>query len=72
MWDNIKAWFKHSETILAARMLAILGVITATFGAIDWTPFMTFDWTDFSWKQLIGLGVSCLVGGVLLEYARRR
>jgi hypothetical protein len=29
MWDKIKAWFKHSVTILWARVVALAGLLLA-------------------------------------------
>ncbi|HVZ50466.1 MAG TPA: hypothetical protein VG986_00745 [Pseudolabrys sp.] len=29
MWDKIKAWFKHSLTILWARLIALAGALMA-------------------------------------------
>ncbi len=30
MWEKIKAWFKHSATILWARIVALAGVLMAS------------------------------------------
>lgn len=34
MWERIKAWFKHSATILWARIVGLGGLVFATLEAI--------------------------------------
>lgn len=73
LWDQVKAWFKYSETILIARLQVVIGFFTAAFAAIDWSQFSTLNWaTGFTNKQLLWLGVGALVSGIVTEIARRR
>lgn len=38
MWDKIKAWFKHSLTILWARIVALAGLLLATAQSVIADP----------------------------------
>lgn len=35
MWGKLKAWFKHSETILWARLQAFLGLVAVVLTYVD-------------------------------------
>jgi hypothetical protein len=41
MWDKIKAWFKHSLTILWARVVALVGLLIASTQALIADPNVT-------------------------------
>lgn len=41
MWDKIKAWFKHSLTILWARVVALAGILLAAGQALLADPNVT-------------------------------
>jgi hypothetical protein len=41
MWDKIKAWFKHSLTILWARVVALAGIVLASAQALIADPNVT-------------------------------
>lgn len=68
--DHIKSFFNYSETLLIARVEAIVGFCAAVVGAVDWSPF--FGLTGFDRKQVMYLGGISLVKGVATEWARRR
>lgn len=73
-WEELKAFFKYSETIFLARLTAFGGLITAVAGSVDWSPVFNglgMD-TGFSWKQTTWLGIGIFFKGILDELARRR
>lgn len=72
-WENAKAWFKHSETILLARIEAFSGFLIASLSALDWSPMFTLA-TDagMSLKAGITLGSVMFFKGLVTEWARRR
>jgi len=41
MWDKIKAWFKHSLTILWARVVALAGLLLAAGQSLLGDPNVT-------------------------------
>jgi hypothetical protein len=73
-WEEVKAFFKYSETILIARAQALAGLIVATVGAVDWSPVFNLLGVDtgFSWKQTTWLGIGLFFKGIVDELARRR
>lgn len=70
MWDKIKAWFKHSLTILWARIVALGGVIVAALVNVAGDPNVNaaiqaaFQPKYLPW-WLLGIGL-------VTELARRR
>lgn len=73
-WEEVKAFFKYSETILIARLQSLIGLIVATVGAVDWSPVFNLLGVDtgFSYKQTIWLGIGLFFKGIIDELARRR
>lgn len=73
-WNKIKAWFKHSETILLERITAFSGFIVMVVGSLDWSPLFSIfgTGTAFSKAELLGLGGAMLAKGIFGEWARRR
>lgn len=73
-WEDVKSFFKYSETIFIARLQALTGLVTAAAGAIDWSPVFNLLGVDtgFSWKQTTWLGIGLFVKGIIDELARRR
>lgn len=73
-YEETKAFFKYSETILIARIQMLVGLVTATVGAIDWSPVFNLLGMDtgFSYKQTAWLGIGLFVKGIIDELARRR
>lgn len=73
-WQKTKDWFHHSESIALAYIVQITGLMTGLVGAMDWSPFISLfqTGTDFTQKQLIGLGVVTFFGGVTAYVARVR
>lgn len=69
MFDKIKAWFKHSVTILWARIQVLLGALGATIVGLASDP--SFQGAvqsfvkDYWWACLI-------IFGLITELARRR
>lgn len=73
-WEEVKAFFKYSETIFIARLQSLIGLIMAVVGAVDWSPVFNLLGMDtgFSWKQTTWLGIGLFFKGIIDELARRR
>lgn len=71
---KVWAWCKNSGTILLARSQAIIGLLIASLGAMDWTPLVGFvqSTTGFDYKQLAWMGVFMFTQSVIYELVRRR
>jgi hypothetical protein len=69
MIEKIKAWFKHSVTILWARVLAAAGVVVALVTTMSADPN-----TNAAIQGVLGpYGSFWLIGvGLITELARRR
>lgn len=67
-YEDVKGWFKYSETILIARAQVFSSFVLAGVANVDWTALSNF----VSYKQSIALSVGLLANGLLTEYARRR
>ncbi len=70
MWDKIKAWFKHSVTILWARVVALAGLLLAAGQSVLQDPnvsgaIQTALQPEFIPYYVIGIGL-------ITEIARRR
>lgn len=70
MWDKIKAWFKHSLTILWARSVAAVGVLLAAGEALLQDPNVTTAIQSALQPKLIPYYI--VVIGLVTELARRR
>jgi hypothetical protein len=72
--DSIKAWFRHSETILVARLMTLGGMVTSLVGTFDWSPIWDTlkTGTAFNKQQLIWMGIGIVGAGLTVELARRR
>ncbi len=70
-WEETKAWFKHSVTILWARIQYVFGILAAgliaAFSGYDFTQLTSMD-AKAAFKMLCAVAVA----GVLTEIARRR
>lgn len=62
MIDNIKAWFKNSETIFWARAQLAVGAVWTALSATDLAPLLNAKWLTY-WL---------IFSGALTEYLRRR
>lgn len=66
MIDRIKAWCKHSVTILLARVQLLFGIVLSVLTAVDVTPIVQAlpfgKWT----------GAIVAAFGIATELARRR
>lgn len=73
-WRNIKAWFKHSETIFIERCTVASGFVMAGIAAMDWSPLFSIfgTGTAFNKAELYGLGALAVTKGLFGEWARRR
>lgn len=73
-WEEVKAFFKYSETILVARLQSLIGLVMAVVGAVDWSPVFNLLGVDtgFSWKQTAWLGIGLFFKGIVDELLRRR
>lgn len=61
-WDQIKSWFKHSETILWARLQMVVGAIWVALQATDLSPVLQGKYMTY-WL---------IISGVITELVRRR
>jgi hypothetical protein len=73
-WEKVKGWFNYSESIFLARAFAFFGTVVTTVASFDWSPLWSLvgTGTNFTREQLIGIGISVVGSGILLEIARRR
>jgi hypothetical protein len=70
MWDKIKAWFKHSLTILWARAVALAGILLAAGQALLADPNVTGAIQAALQPKFIPYYVIAI--GLVTEIARRR
>jgi hypothetical protein len=70
MWDKIKAWFKHSVTILWARVVALVGLLLASCQSLLSDPNITGAIQTALQPQFIPYYVIAI--GLVTEIARRR
>ncbi len=70
MWDKIKAWFKHSLTILWARVVAFAGVLLALIEPLLADPNVTAAIQAALQPKFIPYYVIAI--GLITEIARRR
>lgn len=72
IWESIKAFFNRSETILAARLTSIVGLVMGAVGFMDWSPLLSFNFhTGFDSVQVMWLGGITFVKGLIDELLRR-
>lgn len=69
-WDAVKAFFVYSETVLIARTEALVGILTMSFAAMDYSPLLGI--TNLDKTQVLWLGGVSFVKGLFTELARRR
>jgi hypothetical protein len=70
MWENIKAWFKHSITILWARVVALAGLLLAAGQSLLQDPNVSGAIQTVLQPKLIPYYVIAI--GLVTELARRR
>jgi hypothetical protein len=70
MWDKIKAWFKHSITILWARAVALAGLMLMAGQSLLQDPNVTAAIQSLLQPELIPYYVIAI--GLITELARRR
>lgn len=70
MWDKIKAWFKHSLTILWARVVAFAGILLAAVQALLADPNVAGTVQTALQPKFIPYYVIAI--GLITEIARRR
>lgn len=70
MWDKIKAWFKHSVTILWARVVALAGVLLAAEQSVLQDPNVSGAIQTALQPKFIPYYVIAI--GLITEIARRR
>jgi len=70
MWDKIKAWFKHSITILWARIVAVAGLLLAAAQSVLADPNVTGAVQSALQPKFIPYYVIAI--GLVTEIARRR
>ena len=70
MWDTIKAWFKHSVTILWARVVTLGGAVLATLLSLSSDPNISSAIQSVLQPKFIPYYVIAI--GLITELARRR
>jgi hypothetical protein len=70
MWDKIKAWFKHSVTILWARVVALAGLLLACAETLIGDPNINSAVQTALQPKFVPYYVIAI--GLLTEMARRR
>jgi hypothetical protein len=70
MWDKVKAWFKHSLTILWARIVALVGLLLAAGEQLLQDPNINSAVQSALQPKLIPYYVVAI--GLITELARRR
>ena len=70
MWEKIKTWFKHSITILWARLVALVGLLLAAGQPLLDDPNVNSAVQSILQPKLIPYYVIAI--GVVTELARRR
>jgi len=70
MWDKIKAWFKHSVTILWARLIALGGMVLGALQALSADPAINDAVHAALQPKFIPYYVIAI--GLVTELARRR
>jgi len=70
MWDKIKAWFKHSLTILWARAVALGGLLLGLAQALSVDPAINDAVRTALQPKFIPYYVIAI--GLITELARRR
>lgn len=63
MWEDIKAWFKRSETIFWARLQVAVGSLWSVLIVTDLSPLLTNPKIMAAWL---------IFSGFVTEMARRR
>lgn len=74
LWQKIKDWFYHSESIVLAYVTSLFGIVTGLIGSLDLSPFWSLfqTGTSFTSKQLTWMGVGVLGAGISMYIARVR
>ena len=71
LWEKAKAWFKHSITIVWARVQYVVGIVgaglIAAFSGYDFNQLASLD-AKSAFKML----AFAALAGVVTEFARRR
>ena len=71
LWEKAKAWFKHSITIVWARVQYVVGIVgaglIAAFSGYDFNQLTSLD-AKSAFKML----AFAALAGVVTEIARRR
>jgi hypothetical protein len=70
MWEKIKTWFKHSITILWARVVALAGLLLAAGQPLLGDPNINSAVQSILQPKLIPYYVIAI--GIVTELARRR
>jgi hypothetical protein len=70
MWEKIKSWFKHSVTILWARMVALVGLLLASGQSLLGDPNISSAIQSALQPKFIPYYVIAI--GLITEIARRR
>lgn len=70
MWEKIKSWFKHSLTILWARVQVLAGIIAAAMFGLVQDPNVVATLQAAMQPKFLPYYIIAI--GVLTEVARRR
>ena len=71
-YDDVKAFFSRSWSILIARLEVLSGILLGALSAIDWTALMNLDFKDgiYNKNTLIVAGL-LIFKGIISEIGRR-
>lgn len=65
MWNNVKSWFKHSATIVWARILILLGFLAGLADILTASNIQSYIPSKYVPWYLVAVGI-------ITEIARRR
>lgn len=73
-WQNFWDWCSNSGTILLGRIQMGIGFVISAIAATDWSPLYSLfgTTTEFNHYQLLGIGTSVALNGLITEWVRRR
>lgn len=72
-YTDAKAFFAYSETILWARLQALVGFFTGVWNSLDFSALQSFDWQHaFENNNLAWVAFGVFANGLFTEYLRRR
>lgn len=73
IWQKIKTVIGPVGSIIEARVTALIGLVTAGIGFMDWSPLTSLfgSGTAFNKTQIMALGGIAFIKGIFSEITRR-